>query len=212
MVINEEPEIQPLPADKSPEPESDERVVLSFELRREIDQIIGGNHHNYCYQCGACVAQCPAARFSDRFNPRLIMLDLLLGRADKLLAADSPIWLCTNCYSCYERCPQDVRPVEVIIALKNLAGRKGVAPDSVSLLTRNILKTGYSGVVTPVVHKTREKLGLDPLPEPPVDEMLELLDSGSDERDASAGPREEKTRERSHGETPAGNASQRRKK
>jgi len=165
-----------VPSSDEPRGGAGKRVTLSFELRREIDEIVGGNHHNYCYQCGACVAQCPAARFSDRFNPRLIMLDLLLGRADVLLAPESPIWLCTNCYSCYERCPQDVRPVEVIIALKNLAARKGVAPDAVSKLTKNIIKTGYSGVITPVVHKTREKLGLDPLPEPPVDEMLKLLD------------------------------------
>jgi len=165
-----------VPSDRNTPTEGDDRVVLSFELRRELDAIIGGNHHNFCYQCGACVAQCPAARFSDRFNPRLIMLDVLLGRSDVLLRPDSPIWLCTNCYSCYERCPQDVRPVEVIIALKNLAAEKGVAPDAVSTLTKNILKTGYSGVVTPVVHKTRERLGLGPLPEPPVDEMLKLLD------------------------------------
>jgi heterodisulfide reductase subunit C len=153
-----------------------DHVVLSFGLRRELDEILGGDHHNYCYQCGACVAQCPAARFSDRFNPRLILLDVLLGRGETLLAPDSPIWLCTNCYSCYERCPQDVRPIEVIVALKNLASRKGIAPDAVTVLTKNILKTGVAGVVTPAVHKARERLGLAPLKDVPVDEMRKLLD------------------------------------
>ena len=130
----------------------------------------------FCFECGACVAQCPAARFSERFNPRVILQDVLLGRGDALLAADSPIWLCTNCYSCYERCPQDVRPIEVIVALKNLANRKGVAPDAVTVLTKNILKTGVAGVVTPVVHKTRERLGLKPLKDVPVEELRKLLD------------------------------------
>lgn len=161
--------------DKRPSDDG-EHVVLSFDLRRELDEVLGGNHHNYCYQCGACVAQCPAARFSERFNPRVILQDVLLGRGEALLASDSPIWLCTNCYSCYERCPQDVRPIEVIVALKNLASRKGVAPDAVTVLTKNILKTGVAGVVTPVVHKTRERLGLKPLKDVPVEEMRKLLD------------------------------------
>ena len=158
-----------------PDDESN-RVTLSADLRRELNLVVGGEHHNYCYQCGACVAQCPAAKYSDTFNPRQILLDVLLGRADFLLSPDSPIWLCTNCYSCYERCPQDVRPIEVIIALKNLASKRGIAPEAVASLTENITKAGVSGVVTSVVHKTREKLGLNPLPDVPVDEMLKLLD------------------------------------
>jgi heterodisulfide reductase subunit C len=153
-----------------------EKVTLSADLRRELNQIVGGDHHDYCYQCGACVAQCPAAKYSEAFNPRQIMLDVLLGRSDFLLSPDSPIWLCTNCYSCYERCPQDVRPIEVIIALKNLASKRGIAPSAVATLTENITKAGVSGIVTPVVHKTREKLGLRPLPDVPVGEMLKLMD------------------------------------
>lgn len=51
--------------------------------------------------------------------------------------------------------------MEVIIALKNLATRKELTPEAVGVLTKNIMKTGISGVVTPVVHKTREQLGLD---------------------------------------------------
>ena len=153
-----------------------DKVTLDAGLRHDLNQVVGGDHHNYCYQCGACVAQCPAAKYSDSFNPRQILLDVLLGRADALLSPDSPIWLCTNCYSCYERCPQDVRPIEVIVALKNLANKRGMSPKAVDTLTENITKAGVSGIVTPVVHKTREKLGLKPLPDVPVDEILKLLD------------------------------------
>jgi len=154
----------------------DRNVTINFAFRRELDQIVGGGHHNYCYQCGACVAQCPAARYSERFNPRQILLDVLLGRADELLATDSPIWLCTNCYSCYERCPQDVRPIEVIIALKNMASRKGLAPTAVAALTENITRTGVSGLVTPAVQRIRRRLGLRELGKFPVEEMLKLLE------------------------------------
>jgi heterodisulfide reductase subunit C len=151
-------------------------VEINFEFRERLSKVLGGNHHNYCYQCGACVAQCPAARYSDRFNPRAIMLDALLGREDKLLGPDSPIWLCTNCYSCYERCPQDVRPIEVIVALKNMAYAEEAAPGQVASFTENITKTGLSGMVTPAVQRIRERLGLPPLGEVPLDEMLKILE------------------------------------
>lgn len=156
--------------------ESRKPVEINFEFRERLSEVLGGNHHNYCYQCGACVAQCPAARYSERFNPRSIMLDALLGREDVLLGEGSPIWLCTNCYSCYERCPQDVRPIEVIVALKNMANEHGAAPEQVSSLTENITKTGLSGMVTPAVQRIRESLGLPRLGEVQIDEMLEILE------------------------------------
>ena len=151
-------------------------VEIDFEFRERLSAVLGGNHHNYCYQSGACVAQCPAARYSDRFNPRSIMLDALLGRGDVLLGPDSPIWLCTNCYSCYERCPQDVRPIEVIVALKNMAYEDEAAPGEVTSFTQNITKTGLSGMVTPAVQKMRERLGLPELKQVPLDELLKILE------------------------------------
>ena len=156
--------------------EKQKAVEINFEFREKLGEVLGGNHHNYCYQCGACVAQCPAARYSERFNPRSIMLDALLGREDELLGEDSVIWLCTNCYSCYERCPQDVRPIEVIVALKNMANERGAAPAQVSSLTENITKTGLSGMVTPAVQRIRESLGLPRLGEVQIDEMLKILE------------------------------------
>lgn len=156
--------------------ESRKPVEINFEFREKLGEVLGGNHHNYCYQCGACVAQCPAARYSERFNPRSIMLDALLGREDELLGENSAIWLCTNCYSCYERCPQDVRPIEVIVALKNMANERGAAPAQVSSLTENITKTGLSGMVTPAVQRIRESLGLPRLGEVQIDEMLKILE------------------------------------
>lgn len=156
--------------------EKQKPVEINFKFREKLSEVLGGNHHNYCYQCGACVAQCPAARYSERFNPRSIMLDALLGREDELLGENSVIWLCTNCYSCYERCPQDVRPIEVIVALKNMANERGAAPAQVSSLTENITKTGLSGMVTPAVQRIRESLGLPRLGEVQIDEMLKILE------------------------------------
>jgi heterodisulfide reductase subunit C len=156
--------------------EKSETVRIDFEFRRKLDEIVGGDHHNYCYQCGACVAQCPAAKYNEQFNPRQILLDTLLGRSDELLGPDSPIWLCTNCYSCYERCPQDVRPIEVIIALKNMAVEESKAPETITKYSEAISTTGLSALLSASVNARRKQLGLGEFKSVPVDELSKLLE------------------------------------
>ena len=153
-----------------------DKIVVNYRFREKLNKVSGGKHHNYCYQCSACVAVCPAARFSKKFNPRKILLKALLGMEEDLLGKDSPIWLCTNCYSCYERCPQDVRPIEVIIALKNMAVEKGTAPDNLAKLSDNIAKTGMSVTVSSAVNRRREQLGLPALKTIPLDELNTILE------------------------------------
>ena len=150
---------------------------LSFEFRERLNKIVGGKHHNYCYQCGSCVAVCPAARFSDDFNPRDIMLKTLLGEEEDLIREDSIIWKCTNCYSCYERCPQDVRPVEVIIALKNLCAQDDVLPGDINKFSETLVKTGRSVVITSTVNRRRKALGLPELKDIDVSELQKIIES-----------------------------------
>ena len=85
-----------------------------------------GNLASFCYQCGACVGDCPATTYGDEFNPREIMLKVLYGLGDELICEDSVLWQCTNCYNCHERCPQEVKPVEVIISMKNMLADRGL--------------------------------------------------------------------------------------
>ena len=149
---------------------------LNFSFREKLNKIVGGNHHNYCYQCGSCVAVCPAARFSDEFNPRDILLMTLLGEEEKLISEDSIIWQCTNCYSCYERCPQDVRPVEVIIALKNLCMQEGVLPSDIEKFSETLVKTGRSVIITSTVNRRRQQLGLPELKDVDVKELQTIIE------------------------------------
>lgn len=152
-----------------------DKIVVNFRFRDKLNEVPGGKHHNYCYQCSACVAACPAARFSKEFNPRIILLKALLGMEEELTGEDSLIWLCTNCYSCYERCPQDVRPIEVIIALKNMAVQKQTAPANLAKLSENISNTGVSVMVTSSVHRKRKELGLPDLKKVPIEELKEII-------------------------------------
>jgi hypothetical protein len=58
------------------------------------------------------------------------MLEVLYGMAPELLGPESLLWR-THCYNCHERCPQQVRPVEVIIALKNMLADRGIYPTAI---------------------------------------------------------------------------------
>jgi len=151
---------------------------INFAFREKLNGIAEGYRHNFCYQCGACVADCPANNYSDSFNPRLIILKALLGFEDELIRPDSEIWDCTNCYTCSERCPQDVRPVDVIIALKNLCVREGKSPDLVPQISSSVVDYGITTKVTSLVEKRRAEFGLKPLKDVPVDEIKKLIGGG----------------------------------
>ena len=51
---------------------------------------------------------------------------VMFGMKDELLGSEI-IWSCVNCYTCFERCPQDVRFTTVIHALRRIAIREGRA-------------------------------------------------------------------------------------
>ena len=124
------------------------------------------------------MADCPAANYSQSFNPRLIILEAILGFQDILIQPDSAIWNCTNCYTCSERCPQDVRPVDVIIALKNLCEREGKAPDLVGKISDAVLESGITTKMTSLAKRRREEFGLPVSTAYPVDELNKMLDDG----------------------------------
>jgi heterodisulfide reductase subunit B len=150
-------------------------VRVDFEFRRELAEKVEGNLASFCYQCGACAGDCPATTYSDRFNPREIMLEVLYGLGDELIKEDSALWLCTNCYNCHERCPQEVKPVEVIISMKNMLADRGIYPESAKRIIKTFETTGRTTPGGPAVDKQRARFGLPPLAPVPVEEVQALL-------------------------------------
>ncbi len=148
---------------------------VDFKFKSALDEMIGGMGHSACFQCGACVGDCPAAMHSERFNPRQIMLDAVLGLADRLVCEDSLVWECTNCTCCFEHCPQDVRQVEVIMAIKNMIHDRGISPDNVKANVTSITSTGRVIAISELIHKRRRELGLPELTEAPVDELQKIV-------------------------------------
>jgi heterodisulfide reductase subunit C len=158
--------------------ERPEPIRLDHSFRERLGKVLEGDGVSYCYQCGACVGDCPTARFTDEFNPRNIMLQVLYGMEEELLGENSPIWMCSNCFTCFDRCPQDVKPIEVIIALKNLMGEREAAPAGVAEAAARILASGRSAMVTTATVRRRKELGLPPLPELDTAELRAIVGDG----------------------------------
>jgi heterodisulfide reductase subunit C len=92
-----------------------------------------------CYECGICVAACPSARFYD-FSPRRIAQ--AVAREDVELVyqqMQEDIWECSQCFSCV-RCPRGNNPGGVILVMREVAVKNGVAS------AREALE-GYSRII-----------------------------------------------------------------
>jgi heterodisulfide reductase subunit B len=163
----------------APHDKREDVVRVDFDFRRELSRKVEGNLASYCYQCGACVGDCPATTYGSGFNPREIMLKVLYGLGHELLREDSVLWQCTNCYNCHERCPQGVKPVEVIISLKNMLADRGIYPPTVAKVIETFEKTGRTVPLTPAVDRQRERFGLPPMKAAPVDEIRALRDDSA---------------------------------
>jgi heterodisulfide reductase subunit C len=151
-----------------PRGRSDEgKHMHKLERTRDTDlsRIAQADLARLCYTCGICVGDCPAARFSEDFNPRQIFLKVCLGIEDGLVGEKSPIWKCTTCYTCYERCPAGVKPLDVILALRNLSYSRGACPGGLRNVRASVLEGGMVAAPTQRVRELRQKLDLPALPD-----------------------------------------------
>jgi heterodisulfide reductase subunit C len=103
--------------------------TLDPKLKFLIASEPGGENIKKCFSCGTCAAGCPVREVTDRYNPRKIIRMALLGMKKEVLSSQF-IWLCSSCYTCFERCPQDVKIPELMNAIKNIAVREGYLPSS----------------------------------------------------------------------------------
>jgi len=124
-----------------------------------------------CYECCACIDDCPVTKQIPQFEPNRIIGDIIHGKLDQIV--ESPdIWYCTNCYTCYELCPQKFGMVQVFDRLKNLASERDIAPAGIKDVLKLFHDTGKLGEPTAM----RKKLKL---PEPPAsgtDELKKLIE------------------------------------
>ncbi|MBN2734574.1 MAG: CoB--CoM heterodisulfide reductase subunit C [Methanomicrobiaceae archaeon] len=132
---------------------SDSSKDFSDEVRK-----ISGTISHMCYQCGTCTGSCPSAPRSS-YRIRVFMRRAVLGLEDEALM-DPDLWLCTTCYSCTDRCPRDIAPTDVIMAMRNLAFRKDIGPRNFLKTVQLIYSSGHGVPNNDVNRAAREKLGL----------------------------------------------------
>jgi len=133
------------------------------KFKYEISKMHGGEKVMRCFQCGTCTSDCPVARFSETYRPRQIIRMAQLGLRDRVLNSDT-LWLCAACFTCTDRCPQDVEVASVIRVLRNLAAEKGIVPQVFKEEASSILESGYAYRIPELRLKKRETSGLPPLP------------------------------------------------
>ena len=73
--------------------------------------------------------------------------------------------MCATCYRCYEHCPADLNPAEVMIALRHIAIREGIIPPFVKAAATNLLQFGLTVKPDEAMIKERVKMGLPELPQ-----------------------------------------------
>jgi heterodisulfide reductase subunit C len=146
--------------------ESDSEIVesLDSDFAIRLSREIGGETVKYCFQCGTCSSVCPVGQIDSGLNPKRIMKMVLLNMEEELVKSDF-IWLCTTCYSCYERCPQGVKIPYVIDAIKRLASERGHAHMNFIAGAGLLEAHGRLVEVNKFINKTREKLGMPPIEE-----------------------------------------------
>lgn len=97
-------------------------------FKYEIASRPGAEFFKRCFSCGTCTASCPVSEIDENFNPRLIIRQCLLGMREKVLSSKE-LWFCVQCYTCYARCPQDVRFTDVMAVIREMAVEEGYAPE-----------------------------------------------------------------------------------
>lgn len=135
---------------------------LDPNFKYEVAAEPGGQHISRCFACGTCTAGCPVREIDDKYNPRKIIRMVLLGMREKVLKSDF-IWLCSTCYTCFDRCPQGVQLTAIMTALKNIAAREGYIHPAFKEQARLVSKFGRLYEVEDFDNKKREKLGLPPV-------------------------------------------------
>lgn len=88
--------------------------LLEEVMRRSGQNLVA------CYQCRKCAAGCPVGDETKTVTPdRLIRLIALGDR--KAALNNLLVWRCVACYTCGERCPNEIQTARITETLKQMA-------------------------------------------------------------------------------------------
>lgn len=94
-----------------------------------------------CIQCGRCTGGCPVT-VRTNLNVRRFVYDAIDQSMLDNLAKLPEIWDCTACNTCAVRCPKGLKPVEVLIGLRNILVESGVIQPTVRDALESVFREG----------------------------------------------------------------------
>lgn len=130
-----------------------------MSLQKRIIAELDGRTLNYCFSCGMCTGGCPSAHITDsKYNPRRI-----LHKAAVEGSLTEEIWLCTNCYTCQERCPTKTKVADLINLMRRIWVEEKGIPQFIRPLIENLGSCGFTANIGELENKRRERMGLPPV-------------------------------------------------
>ena len=125
-----------------------------------------------CFQCGTCTGACPSGRRTP-YRVRQLVRRSLMGLKEELLADDT-IWMCSTCYECQERCPREIKIVDIVKIVRNYASQAGYMAKAHKMTGSFVIKTGHGVPINDATKTLRKSVGLSELP-PTTHEFPEAL-------------------------------------
>ncbi|MDD1774344.1 MAG: CoB--CoM heterodisulfide reductase subunit C [Methanobacterium sp.] len=126
-----------------------------------------------CFQCGTCTGACPSGRRTP-YRVRQLVRRSLMGLKEELLADDT-IWMCSTCYECQERCPREIKIVDIVKIVRNYASQAGYMAKAHKMTGSFVIKTGHGVPINDATKELRKRVGLSELP-PTTHEFPEALE------------------------------------
>jgi heterodisulfide reductase subunit B len=146
-----------------------EKIDLIQKKNKEIQKYFDLNFLLKCYSCGACDTYCIISKMSE-FSPNILIGKILKGNINEVISNPS-IWMCLDCYLCFELCPMGVGLIEIFTILRNLAKEKGFVPKGYEKEFNTFYENGIVGISSKTV---RNRVGL-PSFKPDVGDLKELF-------------------------------------
>ena len=107
---------------------------MTTDVNTELQSFIQKHDLLGCIQCGRCTGGCPVT-VRTKLNVRRFVYDTRDEEMLEELSKMTEIWDCTACNTCAVRCPKGLKPVEVLIGLRNiLVGEGEIQPTVIKAL------------------------------------------------------------------------------
>jgi Fe-S oxidoreductase len=94
-----------------------------------------------CFQCGKCTGGCPVS-LKSKLNIRRLMIEGILGRNLDRIGEKVELWDCTTCKTCTLRCPRGLKPMDLVIGMRETLVEEGHIPKTLIDAMENTYKHG----------------------------------------------------------------------